>query len=118
MPETLQVRTTGTDWLVALMVPFRFEILPSWLEKFRHHGNAIALVVDRTSTGWWQDLCGNADLILQVNKKIQFLPGDDQPTNNNALGSTLVAHSEWAVKALMNAAAAGLGTYSSQSRLL
>ena len=55
-------------------------------------------------------MCGNADLILQVNKKIQFMPGDDQPTNKNALGSTLVAHSESAVKALMNAAAAGLGT--------
>jgi len=110
MPETLPVRTTGTDWLVARMVPFRFEILPSWLEKFRHHGTGIALVVDRTSTGWWQDLCGNADLILQVNKKIQFMPGDDQPTNNNALGSTLVAYGDRGVKALMNAAAAGLGT--------
>ena len=31
MPETLPVRTTGTDWLMARMVPFRFEILPSWL---------------------------------------------------------------------------------------
>ena len=25
------MRTTGTDWLMARMVPFRFEILPSWL---------------------------------------------------------------------------------------
>jgi hypothetical protein len=90
--------------------PYGREILPLWLEKFREHGNGIALVVDRTSTGWWQDLCGNADMILQVNKKIQFMPGDDQPSDNNALGSTLVAYGERAVKALMNAAAAGLGT--------
>jgi hypothetical protein len=55
-------------------------------------------------------LCGNADLILQVNKKIQFMRGDDYPTNNNALGSTLVAYGDRGVKALMNAAAAGLGT--------
>jgi len=67
--------------------PYGREILPLWLEKFRQHGNGVALVVDRTSTGWWQDLCGNADLILQVNKKIQFMRGDDYPTNNNALGS-------------------------------
>jgi hypothetical protein len=83
--------------------------LTQWLEKFREHGNGIALVVDRTSTGWWQDLCGHADLILQVNKKIDFL----HPTNEsgtNALGSSLVAYGERGVQALMNAAAAGLGT--------
>jgi hypothetical protein len=83
--------------------------LPQWLEKFREHGNGIALVVDRTSTGWWQTLCSNADLILQVNKKIDFMRPSDEP-GTNALGSTLAAYGQKAVQALTNAAAAGLGT--------
>jgi hypothetical protein len=88
--------------------------LPRWLEKFREHGNGVCLVVDRTSTKWWQDLCSNADLILQLNKKIQFLRPDteegDYPVNNNALGSSLVAYGERGVEALINAAEQGLGT--------
>jgi hypothetical protein len=60
------------DWgddLVFLNFPYTKDATPLWAEKFRKHGNGVALCVDRTSTGWWQDLCGNADLILQVNKK-------------------------------------------------
>jgi hypothetical protein len=89
--------------------PYGRGTLPQWLRKFREHANGIALVVDRTSTGWWQDLCGHADLILQVNKKIDFLRPIDEP-GTNALGSSLVAYGERGVQALMNAAAAGLGT--------
>ena len=50
------------------------------------------------------------DLILQVNKKIDFIrPGGDG-TGTNALGSSLVAYGKRGVQALLNAAAAGLGT--------
>jgi hypothetical protein len=100
------------DWgdaYVWMNAPHGRGTLPLWLEKFREHGNGIALVVDRTSAGWWQDLCGNADLVLQVNKKIDFLRPDDEP-GTNALGSSLVAYGERGVQALRNAAAAGLGT--------
>src|SRR6266404_9554460 len=97
------------DTYVWMNAPHGRGTLPQWLEKFRQHANGIALVVDRTSAGWWQDLCCNADLILQVNKKINFLRPDDEP-GTNALGSTLVAYGERAVQALVNAAAAGLGT--------
>ena len=102
------------DWgdaFVWLNPPYGRETLPQWLAKFRDHANGIALVVDRTSTQWWQNLCGNADLVLQLNKKIQFLrPDDGSEPGNNALGSSLVAYGERAVKALRNATAAGLGT--------
>jgi hypothetical protein len=47
--------------------------LSQWLEKFQHHANGICLIGDRTSVGWWQEVCGNADLILLVNKKINFI---------------------------------------------
>jgi hypothetical protein len=48
-------------------------------------------------------------MILQVNKKIDFVRPSDEPSRN-VLGSSLVAYGERAVQALMNAAAAGLGT--------
>jgi DNA N-6-adenine-methyltransferase (Dam) len=99
------------DWgdaFVWMNAPHGRGTLPQWLEKFQQHANGIALVVDRTSAGWWHDLCGNANLILQVNKRIDFLRPDDEP-GTNALGSTLVAYGERAVQALKNAAAAGLG---------
>jgi hypothetical protein len=86
-----------------------FTDLSQWTEKFRRHGNGIAMIGDRTSVGFWQDLCGNADLILLVNKKVNFISPNSGP-GNNTLGSTLVAYGERAVQALMNAAAAGLGT--------
>jgi hypothetical protein len=91
---------------VWLNPPYSREGLPRWLEKFRQHGNGVCCVVDRTSTEWWQTLCGNADLILQVNKKIDFISDE---SGKNALGSSLVAYGERGVKALMDAHAHGLG---------
>jgi DNA N-6-adenine-methyltransferase (Dam) len=61
------------DWgdaFVWMSHPYSPEMTPLWTEKFCQHGNGICLVGDRTSLGWWQDLCGNADLVLFVNKKI------------------------------------------------
>jgi DNA N-6-adenine-methyltransferase (Dam) len=100
------------DWGDAYVwcnAPFSREGLPLWMEKFRRHGNGIAMIGDRTSTGVWQDVCGNADLSLLVNKKVNFISPNSGP-GNNTLGSTLVAYGERAVQALMNAEAAGLGT--------
>ena len=86
----------GCVWLNP---PYSREGLPLWLDKFRQHRNGVCCVVDRTSTVWWQALCGNADLILQVNKRIDFISDEGR----NALGSSLVAYGECGVKALMNA---------------
>ena len=56
-------------------------------------------------------MCANADLILQVNKKIQFLRPPDEPTYSSpALGHTLVAYGPRGVAALRNAARNGVGT--------
>jgi hypothetical protein len=89
--------------------PFSREGLPQWMEKFRRHGNGIAMIGDRTSAGVWQDVCGNADLILFVNKKINFI-SPTSGSGNDTLGSTLVAYGERGVQALTRAARAGLGT--------
>jgi hypothetical protein len=91
---------------VWLNPPYSRDGLPRWLEKFRQHGDGVCCVADRTSTKWWQTLCGNADLILQVNKKIDFISDE---SGKNALGSSLVAYGERGVKALMDAHAHGLG---------
>jgi hypothetical protein len=91
---------------VWLNPPYSREGLPRWLEKFRQHGDGVCCVVDRTSTQWWQILCSNADLILQVNKKIDFISYE---SSKNALGTSLVAYGERGVKALMDAHAHGLG---------
>jgi hypothetical protein len=101
------------DWgnaYVFMNPPFNREYLSQWLEKFQHHANGICLIGDRTSVGSWQEVCGNADLILLVNKKINFISPTTGATGNNTLGSTLVAYGKRAVNALMNAARQGLGT--------
>jgi len=97
----------GFVWLNA---PYGGKTFRLWLEKFRAHGSGVALTVDQTSAAWWHDLCANADLVLQVRKKIQFLRPPGKPLGTNALGSSLVAYGERGVKALENAATAGLGT--------
>jgi DNA N-6-adenine-methyltransferase (Dam) len=91
--------------------PYTRSGLPQWLEKFRENGNGVALVVDRTSARWWHRLCADADAILQVFKKIQFLRPPNEPNDSkNALGSSLVAYGPKGVEALVNAARNGLGT--------
>jgi DNA N-6-adenine-methyltransferase (Dam) len=101
------------DWgddFVWLNAPYTKEIFPLWLEKCRQHANGVCLTVDRTSARWWQELCSNADLILQVNKKVRFLRPPDEPTYSSpALGHTLVAYGPRGVEALINAARNGLG---------
>jgi hypothetical protein len=101
------------DWADAFVFmnhPYARGSSPQWTEKFRKHSNGVAVVVDRTSVAWWQALCGGADLILFVNKKIQYLRPNDAKPGNNALGSTVVGYGEKAVQALKNAERAGLGT--------
>jgi DNA N-6-adenine-methyltransferase (Dam) len=110
---TLAENGLEQDWgndFVYLSPPYSKENLPRWLEKFRQHANGVCLNVDRTSARWWQELCANADLILQVNKKIQFLRPPDEPSYSSpAMGHTLAAYGTRGVAALRNAARNGLG---------
>ena len=99
------------DWfgLVWLNPPYGRNVLPLWLEKFARHGNGIALVPERTSTGWWQELVARADLVLFVNKKIPFVNPTGEPSTAFPIGSTLVAIGDEAVKGLIRASRSGLG---------
>jgi DNA N-6-adenine-methyltransferase (Dam) len=81
--------------------------MEQWIERFIEHGNGVALVVDFTSTEWWQNLTERSDFILFVRPKIQFLPKSDG--RMNCLGSTLVAIGDAGIRALRNAERNGRG---------
>ena len=101
------------DWFgfVWMNPPFggRNGLVP-WLEKFFRHSNGIALVPDRTSAPWWQDFAPRADLILFATPKIKFIGADGNPGASPAQGTCLLALGDRARNALLNAAAAGLGS--------
>ena len=99
------------EWFgfVWLNPPYGRNVLPLWLEKFARHGNGIALVPERTSTGWWQDLVARADLILCVNKKIPFATPAGEQSTPFPIGSTLVAIGDDGVRSLLAAHRNGLG---------
>jgi hypothetical protein len=82
-----------------------------WITKFVEHGNGVALVTSvNTATVWWQHLNGNADYILFLNKKIQFISGDPaKGTGGNALASVMVAIGQRGVEAVRNVERAGRG---------
>jgi hypothetical protein len=89
--------------------PFGRSVLPLWLEKFARHGNGIALVPERTSTSWWQELVACADLVLCVNRKIPFVHPTGESNTAFPIGSTLVAMGDEAVSGLIRASRSGLG---------
>jgi DNA N-6-adenine-methyltransferase Dam len=113
IPADHHYTTNGLDreWFgfVWLNPPYGRNVLPLWLEKFARHGNGIALVPERTSTAWWQDLVGRADLILCVAKKIPFSTPAGEQSTAFPIGSTLVAIGEKAVRGLIAAHRNGLG---------
>jgi hypothetical protein len=107
------------EWFgfVWLNPPYGRGVLPLWLEKFARHRNGIALVPERTSTAWWQDLVSRADMVLCVNRKIPFANAAGEQTSAFPIGSTLVAMGEKGVQALIRAHRNGLGVLLAPVRL-
>jgi hypothetical protein len=99
------------DWVgfVWLNPPYGRGVLVKWLEKFAEHGNGVALIPERTSTGWWQRLAERADMLLFVEKRIAFVSPTRERVFQFPIGSCLVAMGDKGVRALLNANAAGLG---------
>jgi hypothetical protein len=83
--------------------------LVPWLDKFAEHGNGIALVPDRTSAPWWQDLADWAEQIFFINGKVRFIRPDGTQGKSPSVGTTLLALGEKGVSALESAERAGLG---------
>jgi DNA N-6-adenine-methyltransferase Dam len=99
------------EWFgfVWLNPPFGKLVMPRWLEKFVVHGNGIALVPERTSTAWWQNLASHADMILVLNKKIPFINRAGEQTSAFPIGTHLIGIGELATAALIRAHRHGLG---------
>lgn len=109
--QSLHMGWHGFVWMNA---PFgaRNGLLP-WLDKFfenaLNHRGGIALTPDRTSAPWWQKYAAKADAILFVSPKLKFIGADGKPGKSPAQGTTLLASSEYGVRALKRAAGCGLG---------
>jgi hypothetical protein len=83
--------------------------LKPWLDKFFEHGNGIALVPDRTSAPWWQNMARKADAILFVDGKVKFIKPDGSTGQSPSTGTVLVAAGMRGVQALVCADERGLG---------
>lgn len=71
-----------------------------WLRKFFDHGNGIALLPDRTSAPWFQELAPKADAICWVSPKIKFEREDGSLGLSPGTGTSLFAAGERAIAAL------------------
>lgn len=79
-----------------------------WLEKFIEHGNGIALVAARTSSGWFHNLVPKFDALLFPRGKTKFVRPDGSIGGSPGTGVVLLAMGEIACKALK---LSGLGIY-------
>lgn len=83
--------------------------LVPWLHKFKEHGQGVALVPDRTSAPWWQDMAEWCDSVLFVSGKIKFIRPDGSHGRSPSVGTTLVARGYLGRVALAQAQSNGLG---------
>ncbi|AEG04258.1 DNA N-6-adenine-methyltransferase [Sinorhizobium meliloti] len=83
--------------------------LVPWLNAFRRHENGIALVPDRTSAPWWQEMADCADRILFIGGKVRFIKPDGTTGDSPSVGTTLIGMGRRAVIALEKAERNGLG---------
>jgi hypothetical protein len=107
LAKSLEQRWGGFVWMNP---PFggRNGIEP-WLDKFKAHGNGIALVPDRTSAPWWQRFAPHMSLWLFVSPKLKFIDSQGIPGESPAQGTCLMAAGLTGMSALYHAAKAGLG---------
>lgn len=100
------------DWrgFVWMNPPFgrRNGLIP-WLSKFRKHGNGIALVPDRTSAPWWQEMASWADELLFIGGKVRFIRPDGSIGKSPSVGTTLIGMGPIAGSALRLSEKRGLG---------
>jgi hypothetical protein len=100
------------DWFVWMNAPYGRNRLILWTRKFIQHGNGVALVPERTSTIWYQELEAASDLMLHCFKKIPFITPDGKPHRQFPIGTHLIAIGEKGVAALINAHRNDLGSLS------
>tara|TARA_Y100000296_G_C5083658_1_gene211246 strand:- start:223 stop:711 length:489 start_codon:yes stop_codon:yes gene_type:complete len=73
-----------------------------WLNKFFQHGCGIALVPDRTSAPWFQEMATMADAMCFLNGKVKFERPDGSIGKSPGTGTVLVASGARASEILEN----------------
>lgn len=82
---------------------------PRWLKKMNEHRNGIALVFARTDTKWFHDYAVNADALLFLKGRVQFVDGLNLTSNSGSTcGSVLLGYGEECIQALNLAKDKGL----------
>jgi hypothetical protein len=80
-----------------------------WLDKMYAHKHGIALTPDRTSAPWWQTAAKQADAVLFISPKIEFIRPDGTAGEQPGSGTTLFAYGTMACIALARAEQNGIG---------
>ena len=77
---------------------------PKWLHKMHTHRNGVALVFARTDTKWFHDYCTQADALLFLKGRIQFVDGLQKTGGSGSTcGSVLIAYGVDCVQSLRKA---------------
>lgn len=73
-----------------------------WLEKFVNHGNGIALVAARTSSGWFHEYAPQMDCLLFPKGKTKFIKPDGTVGKSPGTGVVLFGLGDIASTAMEN----------------
>ena len=82
---------------------------PAWLKRMHDHRNGVALVFARTDCAWFHDYAAEADAILFLRGRIQFVDARSRTAQSGAgAGSMLIAWGQDNVAAVERMADRGL----------
>jgi hypothetical protein len=79
-----------------------------WLRKFVEHGNGIAIVAARTSSGWFHEFAPRIDTFLFPRGKTKFIRPDGSIGGSPGTGIVMLGMGDVASKALRHS---GLGLW-------
>lgn len=77
---------------------------PFWMSRMVDHGNGIALCFSRTDSKWCQNAMAEADSILFLSGRIDFIPGieNQHKKGRSGAGTVMFAFGSHASRALSN----------------
>jgi hypothetical protein len=83
-----------------------------WLRKFVEHGNGVAIVAARTSSGWFHEFAPKVDVLLFPRGKTKFIRPDGSVGGSPGTGIVMLGMGETASNALRKS---GLGLWLANS---
>jgi hypothetical protein len=95
--DGLSLPWSGTVWLNP---PYGKET-SKWINKMNQHRDGISLTMCRTDTKWFHDYLSNADALLMLKGRIQFVDAEHKAGSGSTCGSVLAAWGTKSVNALI-----------------